>query len=102
MKASEQLRLFASRAAATARDQELSFDLIALADRLAAEEAQGSKEQEAKDNSDMPQQQMQAAVRVAATHVNKFNSVRALVVAQATAFPQLREVFLPILKACKG
>jgi len=102
MKASEQLRLFASRAAATARDQELTFDLIALADRLAAEEAEPSKEEQAGQQEGQAEQQKQAAIRIAATQVNKFNSVRALVVSQATAYPQLREVFLPILKACKA
>jgi hypothetical protein len=105
MKASQELRLFASRAAATTKDAELAFDLMALADRLAAEEAEGSKQEQAgqqQGQEGQAEQQKQAAIRVAATQINKFNSVKALVVKQAGLYPQLREVFIPILQACKG
>lgn len=109
MKASAQVRLFASRAASGTPDPELAFDLAALADRLAADEAQaGSAAQAGQEQAGQQQApaeaeaQKQAAIRVAATQITKFNAVKALVVKQATAYPTLREVFLPILQALKG
>ncbi len=106
MKASAQVRLFASRAASA--DPELAYDLAAFADKLAADEAQAGQEQGAsavQGQEQAPAQaeaQKQAAIRVAAVQVNRFNAVKALVVKQATAYPTLREVFLPILQALKG
>ncbi len=97
MKASAQVRSFASRAASATPDSELAFDLMAFADHLAAEEAQEGQGQQ----QGQAEQQKQAAIRIAAQHQNKFTAVRSLVIRQAAQYPQLREVFLPILQAVK-
>lgn len=106
MKASAYVRSFASRAASATPDAELAFDLMAFADHLAAEEAQAGQSQAGQQGQQQGQgqaeEQKQAAIRIAATQTNKFNSVKALVVRQATAYPALREVFLPILQALKA
>jgi hypothetical protein len=103
MKASAQVRLFASRAASGTLDPELAFDLASFADHLAAEEAQAGQEQAGQQQAPAQvEQQKQAAIRVAATQVNKFNAVKAIVLKQATTYPTLREVFVPILQALKS
>jgi hypothetical protein len=102
MKASSQVRTFASRAAGATPDPELAFDLMAFADHLAAEEAQSGQAQEQSPQQSQTEQQKQAAIRIAAQHVNKFTAVRSLVIRQAAQNPQARELFLPILQALKA
>jgi hypothetical protein len=99
MKASAQVRMFASRAATATKDPELSFDLMEFAEHLASEEAQAGQGQQ--QSPEKSEQQKQAAIRIAAITQNKFDSVKALVVRQAVSHPELREVFLPILQALK-
>ncbi len=99
MKASAQVRSFAARTAAVApSDPELAFDMLALADRMAAEEeGQGQGQQQGDAET-----QKQAAILIAAQQVNKFNAIRSIIIKQASANPHARALFLPLLQALKA
>jgi hypothetical protein len=98
MKASAQVRSLAVRAASA--NAELGYDLLALADKLAAEEAEaaGAAQYAAEQEQE---QAKQAAVKVAADNLRKYQELRSQVIRLAAASPEARNALLPILQSFK-
>lgn len=93
MKASTRLREFAQRAASM--DAELAYDLLDLAHKVAAEEQEEKKPQEAEEDGDKAKEQKKEA------SASDYAELKSLIIRTASASPAAKEALRPLLQHIK-
>lgn len=98
MRASHEIRKFAAQAAET--NPTLAYDLVELANKVAAQEKQENDDDDddKKSNQQEKKQNQQQQKKEAS---DKFNQLRALVIRTAASNPAVRPALVPVLQAIK-